>query len=335
MMNTWLARSLTPVPSSKPTASPKPSTFISDVCAGLCRGGQKSLPPKYLYDELGSILFDAITRLPEYAVWRAERRLLNAHAHEIAAISRPSLVVELGSGSAEKTRPVLEAMLARGQRVTYCPIEISESALEASRRALDDLDAIDIRGIAKDYLVGLEEALRGSPRDEPALVMFLGSSLGNFDPLTSYRFLQTVRRLLAPGDHLLLGADLDKPEAQLLAAYDDALGVTAAFNLNLLRRMNRELGADFELSLFQHQVRFDDTRRNIEMHLESLCDQTVHFAEGGFVVTLCEGETIHTENSHKYELGELDDLTSGAGFTCVKRWCDDEAAFASALYTVV
>ena len=334
MMNTWLARSLTPVPATKPAAPAKPTGFVSDVCAGLCRGGQKSLPPKYLYDELGSILFHAITRLPEYAVWRAERRLLSAHAHEIAAISRANLVVELGSGSAEKTRPVLEALIARGQRVTYCPIEISESALDASRRAIDDLDAIEIRGIAKDYLVGLEEALRGSPRDEPALVMFLGSSLGNFDPLSSYRFLQTIRRLLAPGDHLLLGADLDKPETQLRAAYDDALGVTAAFNLNLLRRMNRELGADFELSLFQHQVRFDDTRRNVEMHLESLCDQTIHFAEGGFVVTLCEGETIHTENSHKYELGELDDLTRGAGFMCVERWCDDEAAFASALYTV-
>jgi dimethylhistidine N-methyltransferase len=333
-MNTWLARSLTPVPSSKEAPPPRPSAFVSDVCAGLCRGGQKSLPPKYLYDELGSILFHAITRLPEYAVWRAERRLRSAHAHEIAAISRANLVVELGSGSAEKTRPVLEALIARGQRVTYCPIEISESALDASRRALDDLDAIEIRGIAKDYLAGLEEALRGSPRDEPALVMFLGSSLGNFDPLSSYRFLQTIRRLLAPGDHLLLGADLDKPEAQLRAAYDDALGVTAAFNLNLLRRMNRELGADFELSLFQHQVRIDDTRRNVEMHLESLGDPTILFPEGGLVVTLCDGETIHTENSHKYELGELDDLTRGAGFMCVERWCDDEAAFASALYTV-
>ena len=333
-MNTWLARSLTPVPSAKPAAPQKPSAFISDVCAGLCRSGQKTLPPKYLYDELGSILFDAITRLPEYAVWRAERRLLTDHADEIAAISRARLVVELGSGSAEKTRPVLDALLARGKEMTYCPVEISQSALESSRRALGDLDGLEIHGIAKDYLVGLEEALRGSPRDEPALVMFLGSSLGNFDPLASYRFLQTIRRLLAPGDHLLLGADLDKPEAQLRAAYDDALGVTAAFNLNLLRRMNRELGSDFELSLFQHQVRFDDTRRNVEMHLESLCDQTIHFAEGGFVVTLCEGETIHTENSHKYELGELDDLTRGAGFTCVERWCDEEAAFASALYTV-
>lgn len=336
MMNTWLARSLTPVPvpAIQPAPLPKPSGFISDVCAGLCRGGQKSLPPKYLYDELGSILFDAITRLPEYNVWRAERALLDAHAHEIAAISRAKLVVELGSGSAEKTRPVLEALLARQQRLTYCPVEISESALDGSRRALDDLASIEIRGIAKDYLAGLEEALRGSPRDEPALVMFLGSSLGNFDPLAGYRFLQTVRRLLAPGDHLLLGADLDKPETQLRAAYDDALGVTAAFNLNLLRRMNRELGADFELSLFQHQVRIDDARRNVEMHLESLCDQTIHFAEGGFVVTLCEGETIHTENSHKYDLGELDDLTRGAGFTCVERWCDEGAAFASALYTV-
>ena len=333
-MNTWLARSLTPVPTPKRSAPLKPSAFLSDVCAGLCRSGQKTLPPKYLYDELGSILFDAITRLPEYAVWRAERRLLEAHASDIARISRANLVVELGSGSAEKTRPVLKALLSRQQRVTYCPVEISESALEGSRRALDDLVAIDIRCIARDYVAGLEEALRGKPRNEPALVLFLGSSLGNFDPLSSYRFLQTIRRLLAPGDHLLLGADLDKPEAQLRAAYDDALGVTAAFNLNLLRRMNRELGADFELSLFQHLIRFDDARRNVEMHLESLCDQTIRFAAGGFVVTLCQGETIHTENSHKYELGELDDVASGAGFKCVERWCEDEAAFASALYTV-
>ena len=333
-MNTWLARSFTPVPASTPALLPKPAGFISDVCAGLCRSGQKTLPPKYLYDELGSILFEAITRLPEYGVWRAERRLLHAHADEIAEISRASLVVELGSGSAEKTRCVLEALLARQERLTYCPVEISESALDGSRRALGDLASLEFRGIAKDYLAGLEDALRGSPRDEPALVMFLGSSLGNFDPLTSYRFLQTVRRLLAPGDYLLLGADLDKPQAQLRAAYDDALGVTAAFNLNLLTRMNRELGADFELSLFQHQVRFDETRRNVEMHLESLCDQTVHFGAGGFVVTLSEGETIHTENSHKYELGELDDLTHGAGFACAARWCDEEAAFVSALYRV-
>jgi dimethylhistidine N-methyltransferase len=333
-MNTWLARSLTPVPAPRPAPSPRSSTFLGDVCAGLCHGGQKSLPPKYLYDELGSILFDAITRLPEYAVWRAERHLLETHASEIARISGANLVVELGSGSAEKTRPVLKALLSRRQRVTYCPVEISESALEGSRRALDDLIALDIRGIAKDYIAGLEEALRGKPRSEPALVMFLGSSLGNFDPLASYRFLQTIRRLLSPGDHLLLGVDLDKPEAQLRAAYDDGLGVTAAFNLNLLRRMNRELGADFELSLFQHLVHFDDARRNVEMHLESLCDQTIHFAAGGFVVTLLEGETIHTENSHKYELGELDDVASGAGFTSVERWCDEEAAFASALYTV-
>ena len=165
--------------------------------------------------------------------------------------------------------------------------------------------------------------------------MFLGSSLGNFDPLASYRFLQTVRRLLAPGDHLLLGADLDKPEPQLRAAYDDALGVTAAFNLNLLRRMNRELGADFELSLFQHQRALRRNARAMSRCISNrCCDQTIHFAEGGFVVTLCEGETIHTENSHKYDLGELDDLTRGAGFSCVERWCDDDAAFVSALYTV-
>ena len=166
------------------------------------------------------------------------------------------------------------------------------------------------------------------------LGFFPGSTIGNLEPAEATAFLRHARQLLGDDGALVLGVDLKKDPQRLHAAYNDSAGVTAAFTLNLLRRMNRELGADFELSLFQHQVRFDDTRRNVEMHIESLCDQTIHFAEGGFVVTLCEGETIHTENSHKYDLGELDDLTHGAGFACVKRWCDDDAAFVSALYTV-
>jgi L-histidine Nalpha-methyltransferase len=305
--------------------------FLRDVRVGLCRDGQKSLSPKYLYDELGSLLFDAITRLPEYAVYRGEKRLLDAHAHDIAAQCPARLVVELGSGSAEKTRPVLQALLARG-RVTYRPIEISRSALDAASRALADLASLDIRGIAKDYLVGLEEAMRTRIPGTPVLVMFLGSSLGNFDALASFRFLQAIRRVLLPGDALLLGTDLEKPQARLLAAYDDALGVTAAFNMNLLARMNRELDADFELSSFKHRARFDRTRHTVEMHLESLRDQTVSIGAGGFVVDFAKGETIHTENSHKYSIDELDSLIMSSGMKRLQRWSDEESAFATGLY---
>jgi L-histidine N-alpha-methyltransferase len=326
MMNTWFAEPARPAAPAK-----KCSGFLADVCAGLCRDGQKTLPPKYLYDELGSMLFDAITRLPEYGVWRAERRLLEAHAGTIAVSSGAGLVVELGSGSADKTRCVLEALLDH-RPVTYCPVEISQTALDHVQRALADLDTLEIRGIAREYLTGIEVALRQREPGVPALVLFLGSSLGNFDPLASFRFLQSIRRMLAPGDGMLLGADLEKPESRLIAAYDDALGVTAAFNLNLLVRMNRELDADFHLPNFRHRVRFDRARRNVEMHIESLRDQEVLIGSGGFTVTLRSGETIHTENSHKYSTAEIEDLMRGSGFRRTEHWCDHDWQFATGLY---
>ena len=326
MMNMWLKSSL---PQTAPAR--KTGSLLADVCAGLCRDGQKTLPPKYLYDELGSMLFDAITRLPEYGVWRAERRLLEAHAETIAGTSKAGFVVELGSGSAEKTRSVLEALLDR-RPVTYCPVEISVSALDHAQRALSDLDSLEFRGIAREYLAGIEEALRYRAPGVPALVLFLGSSLGNFDPLASFRFLQSIRRMLLPGDGLLLGADLEKPEPRLLAAYDDALGVTAAFNLNLLVRMNRELDADFDLAHFRHRVRFDRARHNVEMHIESLRDQEIRIGSGEFTVTFRRGETIHTESSHKYSIDEIEDLMRGTGFRRAEHWCDNDWAFATGLY---
>ncbi|MET0229526.1 MAG: L-histidine N(alpha)-methyltransferase, partial [Rhodanobacteraceae bacterium] len=296
-MNAWLARPLRSVPHAPA------SGFLADVVAGFCHDGQKTLPPKYLYDELGSMLFGAITRLPEYGVWRAERRLLEAHAETIATASAADLVVELGSGSAEKTRTVLEALLSQ-RRVTYCPVEISRSALDASRHALDDLDGLMFHGIARDYLSGVDEALAIRDASQPALVLFLGSSLGNFDAQAGENFLRALRERLMPGDFLLLGADLDKPEPTLRAAYDDALGVTAAFNLNVLARMNRELGADFRLPQFRHRIEFDRSARNVEMHIESLREQVVRFDGGEFEIEFARGETIHTETSHKYSHGE-------------------------------
>jgi L-histidine Nalpha-methyltransferase len=326
-MNTWIARPLPEVVSSS-------AEFLRDVRAGLCRPGQKSLPPKYLYDELGSMLFDAITRLPEYAVYRGERRLLEAHADDIAAACPAALVVELGSGSSEKTRCVLEALLAE-RSVVYRPIEISPTALESASRALSDLSGLRMRGIARDYLGGLDEAMAKRDAGTPALVMFLGSSLGNFDALASFRFLQHVRRAMRAGDLLLLGTDLDKPEARLEAAYDDALGVTAAFNLNLLVRMNRELDAEFPLDAFRHRVRIDRARHTVGMYLEAQRDLIVPIRRGHFEVAFRAGETIHTENSHKYSLAEIDDLMHGAGFECRERWHDEESLFASGLYAPI
>jgi dimethylhistidine N-methyltransferase len=324
-MNAWLARPARSLPRSPATG------FLADVVAGLCHDGQKTLPPKYLYDELGSMLFDAITRLPEYGVWRAERRLLEAHAETIATASAADLVVELGSGSAEKTRTLLEALLSQ-RRVTYCPVEISQSALDASHRALDDLDGLLFRGIARDYLAGVDEALSIRDASQPALVLFLGSSLGNFDAEAGENFLRALRERFVPGDFLLLGADLDKPEPSLRAAYDDALGVTAAFNLNVLVRMNRELGADFRLPHFRHRVEFDRSARNVEMHIESLREQVVRFGDGEFEIELARGETIHTETSHKYSLDELDELLPLCGFRRAEQWLDHEWGFATGLY---
>jgi L-histidine Nalpha-methyltransferase len=310
--------------------APELPAFAREAREGLQRAGQKTLPPKWLYDDLGTMLFDAITALPEYGVWRAERRLLHARAGEIAERCSAGLVIELGSGSASKTRDLLEAQLAHFP-VRYCDIDISARALELARRQLDDLPGLHVQGFEREYLDGLEAALRLREGAERALVLFLGSSLGNFDREDGLRFLQRIRRALRSGDALLLGTDMEKPEAQLLAAYDDPLGVTAAFNLNLLARMNRELEADFVLGNFRHRARYDAAGRDVQMHLESLCDQRVTVRSAGFTVALQRGETIHTESSHKYSVAELDQLVQDAGFVPVACWRDGEWPFENRL----
>ena len=315
---------------SAPAQAPELPAFAREAREGLQRAGQKTLPPKWLYDDLDTMLFDAITALPEYGVWRAERRLLGAHAGEIAERCGAGLVIELGSGSASKTRGLLEAQLAY-RPVRYCDIDISARALELARRQLDDLPRLHVQGFEREYLDGLEAALRLREGAERALVLFLGSSLGNFDRAGGARFLHRIRRALRRDDALLLGTDMEKPEAQLLAAYDDPLGVTAAFNLNLLARMNRELDADFALENFRHRARYDASKRDVQMHLESLCDQRVAVRSGGFTVSLHHGETIHTESSHKYSVAELDQLVHDAGFASIARWRDGEWPFENRL----
>src|SRR5437660_3303534 len=218
--------------------------FAAEVRAGLLRNGQKELPSKYLYDDVGSALFEVISALPEYGLTRADERLLRRHAHDIVArLPTPVVVAELGSGSGKKTRWILEA-LCRRQHTSYYPIEISHAALAMCARELGDIDSISIVGFEREYLDGLLEVAAQRGRGQHFLILFLGSTIGNFDRPAGVNFLREVRHILVPGDAMLLGTDLMKSNSQLIAAYDDQLGVTAAFNLNLLARINRELDAD-------------------------------------------------------------------------------------------
>jgi L-histidine N-alpha-methyltransferase len=305
--------------------------FAAEVRAGLTRPGQKELPSKYLYDDVGSGLFEVISVLPEYGLTRADERLLRRHAYDIVRrLPNPVIVAELGSGSGKKTRWILEA-LCQSQHTSYCPIEISPSALAMCRRELGDMDSVSIVGFEREYLDGLLEVAARREQGEYLLVLFLGSTIGNFDRAAGMRFLREVRRILQPGDSLLLGTDLEKPLAQLLEAYDDPVGVTAAFNLNLLARINRELGADFDLQQFQHEARFNREARSVEMHLRSKRKQMVSVPRADLSVTLAENETIWTESSHKYSTADVLRISASTGFRCQAQWTDQEWPFAESL----
>lgn len=305
--------------------------FATDVRAGLTRPGQKELPSKYFYDDVGSALFEVICRLPEYGLTRADERLLRWHANEIVnRLAGPVAVAELGSGSGKKTRWLLEA-LCRRQRTSYYPVEISRAALAMCERELSDIDSISIVGFEREYLDGLLEVAAYRKKGQHLLVLFLGSTIGNFDRTAGMKFLKDVRRILEPGDSLLLGTDLEKSRTQLLQAYDDELGVTAAFNLNLLARINRELGADFDLGQFAHMPRINETARSVEMHLRSERRQTVNIPAADISVEFQEGETIWTESSHKYSADEIYQTAPDAGFRCEAQWIDQQWPFAENL----
>ncbi len=305
--------------------------FAADVRAGLTRPGQKELPSKYLYDDVGSALFEVICHLPEYGLTRADERLLRRHASEIAdRVGGPVAVAELGSGSGRKTRWLLEAF-ARRQRISYYPIEISQSALVMCEKELRDIDSISILGFEREYLDGLLEVAAYRKPGQRLLVLFLGSTIGNFDRPAALDFLSEVRCLLQPGDGLLLGTDLEKTSAQLLAAYDDELGVTAAFNLNLLVRVNRELEANFDLTQFEHVAKINPDERSVEMHLRSKRRQSVRIPAAEVVAEFHQGETIWTESSHKYSAEEIVDTARRCGFRCDMQWIDQQWLFAENL----
>jgi len=305
--------------------------FAAEVRAGLAREGQKELPSKYLYDDVGSALFEVISHLPEYGLTRADERLLRRHADEIVnRVPGPAAVAELGSGSGRKTRWLLEAFCRR-QRTSYYPVEISHSALVMCERELSDIDAISIVGFEREYLDGLLEVAAYRKPGQHLCVLFLGSTIGNFDRPAAVKFLSEVRCILQPGDSLLLGTDLEKSSSQLLRAYDDELGVTAAFNLNLLGRVNRELDADFDLAQFEHEARINHDARSVEMHLRSKRQQIVTIPSAEVVIEFQDGETIWTESSHKYSSAEIFETASQAGFRCEVQWVDEEWPFAENL----
>jgi L-histidine Nalpha-methyltransferase len=311
-------------------------TFAEDVRAGLLVS-PKALPPKHFYDTLGSRLFEAITALPEYYLTRAEAEILRTHSGEIAAIlGGPVRVVELGSGDGQKTRLLLEAFLELQRTLEYLPIDISGSAVEASSRSLLlSYPGLRVKGYVGEYHQALQAMTGDEGRQgERTLVLFLGSTLGNLDPAERLTLLRDVRGMLRPGDGLLLGVDLKKSEDVLLPAYDDPLGVTAAFNLNLLVRINRELGGGFDLAAFRHRALYNQGKGRIEMHLESRREQTVPIRRLGLEVPFAEGETIHTENSYKFDLGQVAELASGAGFRLARTWTDSGGRFASNLLAV-
>ncbi|MCI0628820.1 MAG: L-histidine N(alpha)-methyltransferase [Acidobacteria bacterium] len=308
------------------------SDLASEARAGLSKPGQKELPSKYLYDEVGSALFEVICALPEYGLARAGSRLLRQHADQIVnRLSLPVAVAELGSGTGKKTRWILEA-LARRQRTTYFPIDISPTALAQSEKELGQIDFVSVVGFERPYLDGLLAAAARRHPGEHLLVLFLGSTIGNFDRAAGEEFLREVRRTLFPGDALLLATDLEKPLTQLIPAYDDPLGVTASFNLNLLARINRELDADFNLANFRHEVRWDPQERRMEMHLRSTCTQLATIRKAGISVRFAEGETIWTESSHKYQVTEVGELARRTGYRCNAQWVDQEWPFAQSLF---
>ncbi|MER6127027.1 L-histidine N(alpha)-methyltransferase [Streptomyces sp. NPDC001795] len=296
----------------------------ADVLHGLtCT--PKTLPPKWFYDAHGSDLFEKITELPEYYPTRAEREILIARAGEIAAVTGARTLVELGSGSSEKTRYLLDALTGLH---TYVPVDVSESALtQAGHALIDERPGLNVHALIADFTGGL--TLPGTPG--PRLVAFLGGTIGNLVPAERATFLKSVRSLLAPGDTLLLGTDLVKDESVLVAAYDDAAGVTAEFNKNVLTVVNRELGADFDVDAFAHVALWDAENEWIEMRLRARSAQTVKIPALDLAVDFAAGEELRTEVSAKFREDGVRHELATAGLDLTHWWTDEEGRFALSL----
>lgn len=289
----------------------------------------RQLQSKYLYNALGSALFEALCLLPWYRITRAEGRLLSRFASDmVAPIPDPMTIVELGSGSGEKLAMIVEALRGHRRPIGIHLIDISSAALEQSEKTLGRLGYVSVVGHRATYEEGLRRAAAQRSAGSGLLVLFLGSNLGNFDHPAAEAFLREIRNALRPGDALLLGTDLVKPEAELLLAYDDPLGVTAAFNKNLLLRLNTDLQADFDLAGFAHRAVWNRTERRVEMHLVSARSQTVRIPRADLVVEFRPSEYIWTESSYKYTPEEVAAMAEAAGFRPREQWIEPDARFA-------
>ncbi len=306
--------------------------FADEVARGLALH-PKRLPPKYFYDTLGSRLFEAICALPWYRITRAERDLLARHGTAmVAALPQITTVIELGCGSGEKMALLLGCLPRRTVPVRVHLIDISATALALSARAVGALPHVSVVTHRAPYEIGMRQAAASRLRHGATLALFLGSNIGNFDPAEAEGFLRGVRRMLRPGDGLLLGADLVKPAPVLLHAYDDPLGLTAAFNKNVLVRINRELGGSFDLDDFDHEARWNAAESRVEMHLVCRRAVRVPITGAGATADFDVGETIWTESSYKYTPASIRAQAEHAGFDRAEQWIDTEAGFAVTLF---
>lgn len=298
------------------------ATMARDVRAGLC-AYPKELAPKYFYDERGSQLFEQITELPEYYPTRAERQILDQRSEEIVeSAGCPTTLIELGSGSAAKTRHLLDAMRDRDSLDTYVPVDISEEITQRTATELvDEYPGLNVHGLVCDFEQHLERVPYG---DAPRLIAFLGGTVGNFYPRQRHAFLERVRALLSPGDHLLLGTDLIKDRARLEAAYDDSAGVTAEFNKNVLAVLNDQLGADFDLDAYEHVARYDEEAERMDIRLRSLVDQEVRLEDLDLEISFAADEEMRTEISTKFTRERIESAYAGAGLE-LQGWFTDPA----------
>lgn len=315
--------------------------FAQAVGSGLAQR-RKSLPCRFFYDDAGSKLFEAICATPEYYVTRTEQAILEAYAADIvAAVPAPSELVELGSGSAVKTRLLIDALLARQTSLRYVPIDISRAALQQSaQHLLRDYPALTIEAVEGEYEVGLrhlgtrsERTRGGRTRSPGRLILWLGSNIGNLDRVAAGQFLGRIAAGTSELDRILVGFDLRKDLRRLLAAYDDAQGVTAAFNRNLLARINRELGGRFDPQNFEHRAVWNEAEGRIEMHLVSRIDQVVAVETLGRSFAFSAGESVHTESSYKYDEADIDAVAGAAGLRVLRRFEDAQGLFCVALLT--
>ncbi|MBW4045868.1 MAG: L-histidine N(alpha)-methyltransferase [Acidobacteria bacterium] len=313
---------------------------IATTVANTLTAATKSLSPTLFYDEAGSELFEQITLLPEYYITRTERAILHSHAREIMKVASGGQqleLIELGAGTAKKTGLLLAALAEWQDSIVYRPIDVSTAALAAGQRSLaTTLPQISCQPQIADYT---KEPLYIEPRyGQRILVVYLGSSIGNFTPENATNVLSSIRGQLAPRDQLLIGVDLLKDERLVVPAYSDSQGITAQFNLNVLKRLNRELGANFDLPQFEHQVRWNSADSRIEMHLKSVVEQDVHFPRNGelpaYTLKFAAEETIHTESSYKYSDSCISELLESAGFSRVADWQDPDALFSVLLAEV-